>query len=89
MSGLVWLFTGGLFGVGWAIDFFLIPQFVEEVREQEGRGGQNACLAIQQYYQNSTYPYTRPPFHCPCHLFAAQQEGFPSADGRDGVKPSL
>jgi TM2 domain-containing membrane protein YozV len=35
MSGLVWLFTGGLFGVGWAIDFFLIPQFVEEVREGE------------------------------------------------------
>jgi hypothetical protein len=30
MSGLVWLFTGGLFGVGWIIDFFLIPEFVEE-----------------------------------------------------------
>jgi hypothetical protein len=30
LSGLVWLFTGGLFGVGWVIDFFLIPEFVEE-----------------------------------------------------------
>jgi len=29
-SGLVWLFTFGLFGVGWIIDVFLIPEFVEE-----------------------------------------------------------
>ncbi len=32
VSGFVWLFTFGLFGVGWVIDFFLLPQFVEEVR---------------------------------------------------------
>jgi hypothetical protein len=31
VSGLVWLLTGGLFGIGWVIDFFLIPEFVEEV----------------------------------------------------------
>jgi TM2 domain-containing membrane protein YozV len=30
ISGLVWLFTLGLFGVGWVIDVFLIPEFVEE-----------------------------------------------------------
>ena len=30
VSGLVWLFTVGLFGVGWVIDAFLIPEFVEE-----------------------------------------------------------
>ena len=29
-SGVVWLFSGGLCGIGWIIDFFLIPQFVEE-----------------------------------------------------------
>ena len=29
-SGLVWLLTGGLFGIGWIIDFFLLPDFVEE-----------------------------------------------------------
>jgi TM2 domain-containing membrane protein YozV len=31
VSGIVWFFTGGLFGVGWLIDFFLIPALVEEV----------------------------------------------------------
>jgi len=30
ISGLVWLFTLGLFGVGWIIDVFLIPAFVED-----------------------------------------------------------
>ena len=31
MSGFVWLITFGLFGIGWIIDVFLIPEFVEEV----------------------------------------------------------
>jgi len=30
VSGLVWLCTLGLFGVGWVIDFWLIKEFVEE-----------------------------------------------------------
>ncbi|HCH63361.1 MAG: hypothetical protein CL927_07325 [Deltaproteobacteria bacterium] len=29
-SGLLWLFTGGLFGVGWAIDFFSMNELVQE-----------------------------------------------------------
>jgi TM2 domain-containing membrane protein YozV len=33
-SGLVWLFTFGLFGIGWIIDAFLIPEFVEEHNKQ-------------------------------------------------------
>ncbi len=32
VSGLVWMFTGGLCGIGWIIDFFMLPSFVEEVR---------------------------------------------------------
>ena len=31
-SGIVWLLTFGLFGIGWIIDVFLIPEFVEEAR---------------------------------------------------------
>ena len=32
VSGLVWLLTGGLLGIGWLVDACLIPEFVEEVR---------------------------------------------------------
>ncbi|MDJ0704860.1 MAG: NINE protein [Leptolyngbyaceae cyanobacterium MO_188.B28] len=30
LSGLLWLFTGGLFGIGQLIDLFFIPDMVEE-----------------------------------------------------------
>lgn len=29
-SGLLWLFTGGLFGVGWVVDFWLLNEMVDE-----------------------------------------------------------
>ncbi|MCP4591879.1 MAG: NINE protein [bacterium] len=29
-TGLLWLFTGGLVGLGWLIDMFLIPSMVRE-----------------------------------------------------------
>jgi len=34
-SGLIWLLTGGLFGIGWAIDFWLLNEMVDEAN----RGG--------------------------------------------------
>lgn len=30
-TGLLWLFTGGLLGIGWLVDAFLIPGMVEEI----------------------------------------------------------
>lgn len=29
VSGLVWMFTGGLLGIGWVIDFFLLSDMIE------------------------------------------------------------
>jgi hypothetical protein len=43
----VWLFTCGLFGIGWIIDVFLIPEFVEEVRaEAAGAAAASGLLPI-------------------------------------------
>lgn len=32
-TGLLWLFTAGLFGIGWIVDAFLIPSMVRECNE--------------------------------------------------------
>ena len=30
ITGIIWFLTGGLFGIGWFIDIFLIPFMVSE-----------------------------------------------------------
>ncbi len=32
-TGLLWLFTAGLFGIGWIVDAFLIPSMVREAND--------------------------------------------------------
>lgn len=34
-SGLLWLFTGGLAGIGWLVDAFLIPGMVRQANLEE------------------------------------------------------
>jgi TM2 domain-containing membrane protein YozV len=38
-SGLLWLLTGGLCGIGQVVDLFLIPSMVDEANRQAGHGG--------------------------------------------------
>ena len=33
-TGLLWLFTGGLLGIGWLVDLFLIPSLVREANAE-------------------------------------------------------
>ncbi|MEL7500114.1 MAG: TM2 domain-containing protein [Planctomycetota bacterium] len=34
LTGILWLFTFGLFGIGWVIDLFLIPTMNEEANQR-------------------------------------------------------
>jgi len=36
-TGLLWLLTGGLFGIGWLYDFFTLNGQVDECNELAGR----------------------------------------------------
>lgn len=33
-SGILWLLTGGLFGIGWAIDFWMLNEMVDEANRR-------------------------------------------------------
>lgn len=66
-SGIVWLLTFGLFGIGWIIDLFLIPEFVEEVRMAcrilgEARSKFETAVALCSFALGSlfTLPVTLP-----------------------------
>ncbi|WP_146395022.1 TM2 domain-containing protein [Planctomycetes bacterium CA13] len=38
LTGILWLFTGGLFLVGWIVDFFFIPAMSDEANRRFRRG---------------------------------------------------
>jgi|CryBogDrversion2_5_1035270.scaffolds.fasta_scaffold88572_1 TM2 domain-containing membrane protein YozV len=54
-SGLVWLCTGGLLGIGWIIDFFLLPSFVNEHNKQEF---QNQMMNGDSLLYDNDYSYS-------------------------------
>lgn len=35
VPGLIWLFSGGLFGIGWAYDFWRLNELVDQANRQE------------------------------------------------------
>ena len=44
-SGLLWMLTGGLLGVGWLIDLFLIPSMDREADERYASGAYDYTIA--------------------------------------------
>lgn len=44
-TGLLWLLTGGVFLIGWVIDFFLIPSMAREAELRYTRGEVDYSLA--------------------------------------------
>jgi TM2 domain-containing membrane protein YozV len=51
VSGLIWLLTGGLLGIGWFIDLFLIPRMDREADASfaSGRFDYNVAWLLQTY----------------------------------------
>ena len=51
VSGTIWLFTGGLLGVGWLVDLFLIPGLDQaaERRYAAGRYDYTVAWALQTF----------------------------------------
>jgi TM2 domain-containing membrane protein YozV len=51
VSGLIWLLTGGLLGIGWFIDLFLIPRMDREADSSfaSGRFDYNVAWLLQTY----------------------------------------
>ena len=45
VSGLIWMLTGGVFLVGWIVDFFLIPAMEKEAAGRYAKGPYDYSLA--------------------------------------------
>jgi TM2 domain-containing membrane protein YozV len=56
LTGLLWLFTLGLLGVGQVIDLLLIPGMVAQANLLSGRGVSNANLINVQVSQGDYRP---------------------------------
>lgn len=51
ISGLIWFFTAGLFGIGWLVDLFLIPSLARsaEYRFASGRYDYSVAWILQTF----------------------------------------
>jgi TM2 domain-containing membrane protein YozV len=51
ISGAIWFFTAGLFGVGWLVDLFLIPRMdrLADVRYTVGRYDYSVAWILQTF----------------------------------------
>lgn len=50
ISGLIWFFTLGLFGVGWLIDVVLVPAMVNEANKRFAPGPYDYSLAFLLHF---------------------------------------
>ncbi len=60
-TGILWFFTGGVFGIGWLVDVFLIPDMVEEAnREYLSLQRNHGPWAVPQRPRPPGAPYPPP-----------------------------
>lgn len=53
VTGLIWMFTFGLFGIGWFIDLFLLSGYVDMYNLLHGFGGRNVNPNTNQNANNN------------------------------------
>ena len=50
LTGLLYLFTGGLFGIGTVVDFFFIPSMVDAARLRDSLSGYTVVRVTEQQH---------------------------------------
>jgi len=48
-TGLIWLVTGGLFGIGWFLDLFLTSGLVDAANGRYSRSNNNQQVVVNNY----------------------------------------
>ncbi|MCC7290536.1 MAG: NINE protein [Phycisphaerales bacterium] len=60
-SGVLWLLTGGLVGIGWLVDVFLVPSMVRGANLIDQVGRHEALLTCPRIPYGAAAPFAEPP----------------------------
>jgi len=81
-SGFLYLFTGGLFAIGWIVDLFLIPGMVDDYNEQHYHHHHHTEEGyVVQYVPQPQVPYSSYGYQAPVGGYPAPVGGYQAPVG--------